>query len=527
MKKQKSLPKKIVPPRSSGKADFTCLSSSKESEEIDRTARAKYGLSAEALMESAGALSAREITAILNEMGFSAQPPCVLVLCGPGNNGGDGLVVARHLLSEGIPVKVVLSSATRGSALVEKQKARLASAGAKIQVLKNTHQIERIFDTKCVLVVDALFGVGLARKVEGVYAKLIQWMNTAGRKVVSLDVPSGLNVDTGSEMGCAVRADFTFTFGLAKPGFYLMRGPLHTGKLKVLPIGFPRPLLREKACTRFLIDWPWVSSRLPARDITDHKARQGHLLIMAGSRGMWGAGVLTALSAYRMGVGYVTWARADDSKPLKANIPDVLTQSLSDSHLFKGKTTAVIGPGLGLGQKVKDLLLDLTKLNIPVVVDADAFTVCVREKLFPLPARWVVTPHSGELARLFNVTGGQVDTDRCDYALKAEQKIGCPVLLKGVHSVLAYKGRCYIIPTGNSALAKAGTGDVLTGFIGALMARSLDAFTAGAIASFVHGQIAEKWVEGGRDKDSLMAQDLKEILPVVLKDLRQGILRRW
>ena len=227
-----------------------------------------------------------------------------------------------------------------------------------------------------------------------------------------------------------------------------------------------------------------------------------------------------------MGAGYVTWAgkKKDNSIniALNKNIPEVLTQDLSDPDLLKKKTAVVIGPGFGLDVETKKILLSLIKTKLPVVVDADAFTVCIKENLFPLPSHWVLTPHSGELARLFNIKGSEIDQDRCSYAIKASQKTGAFVLLKGFHSVLAKEGRCWIIPTGNAALAKAGTGDVLAGFIGALLARSMDVFSATAVATFVHGRLAEEWCLSGKDQDSLMAQDLKDILPFVLKKLRHS-----
>ena len=176
---------------------------------------------------------------------------------------------------------------------------------------------------------------------------------------------------------------------------------------------------------------------------------------------------------------------------------------------------------MGITSSTKNLLLQLKKQILPVVVDADAFSVCIKDNLFPLPSHWVLTPHSGELARLFQIKGEEVDQDRCSYAMKASQKTGALVLLKGFHSVLAQKNKCWIIPTGNAALAKAGTGDVLAGFVGALIARGLDTFSAAIVAAFIHGQLADEWVGSGKDNDTLMAQDLKEILPITLKKLRE------
>ena len=466
-------------------------------------------------MESAGALSAREITSH-----SSWVSSVVMVFCGPGHNGGDGLVLARHLLSNGSPVEVFCSDKL-SSPLIEKQKKRLTSQGIRLYSLENQERIQKTAK-KTSLIIDALFGVGLCRNIEGNYLKLIKWMNSASKPIVSLDTPSGLNGDTGRVRGVAVRADLSLSFGLKKPGFYLMEGPAHTGQILNLSIGFPPFLLSKEVTSHFLIDEDWVSAQLPERSPANHKARQGHLLVLAGRPGFWGAGRLSAEAAYRMGVGYVTWAGGDGSEhPPLESTPDVLTQKLSENNLFAKKTAVAIGPGLGTGPQTKKLLLTLKETGLPTVVDADAWTVCVKDNLFPLPENWVSTPHSGELARLFGLTGEKVDENRCSYALKASQQTGSPVLLKGFHSVLAWEGKCGIISSGNAALAKAGTGDVLTGFIGALLARSLSPFKATAVGGFIHGQIADNWIRSGKDADTLMAKDLKDLLPSTLKQLRR------
>lgn len=491
---------------------LTPLSLSNESAQRDRLAKERYSISPEILMESAGALSAREIVSRPSWISST-----VMVFCGPGHNGGDGLVLARHLHSNGIPVEVFCSDKT-ASPLVEKQKERLSSQEIPLFSLKNQERIQQTV-SKASLIVDALFGVGLSRNIEGNNLKLIQWINRASQPVVSLDIPSGLNGDTGRIKGEAVQADLSLSFGLKKPGFYLMEGPAHVGKVINFPIGFPPALLSKESHSRFLIDREWVSSRLPKRSPTDHKARQGHLLILAGRPGFWGAGRLSAEAAYRMGAGYVTWA-GNEHPPLESSA-DVLTQTFSEPELFAKKTAVAIGPGLGVGEQTKKLLLALNETGLPVVVDADAWTVCVKESLFPLPENWISTPHSEELGRLFGLKGEKIDEDRCSYALKASFQTNSPVLLKGFHSVLAWNGKCGIIASGNAALSKAGTGDVLTGFIGALLARSLSPFQAGAVGSFIHGLIADNWIQSGKDTDTLMAKDLKDFLPSVLKQLRK------
>ena len=507
-------------------SDFLHLITSEQSKQLDQIAQSEFNLSTETLMESAGSLSAQEI-----KSQFQEEP--IIVLCGPGHNGGDGLVLARHLLSAGKTVHIFCSK--KSSTLSELQKKKLTDQGASLQDLEDVEQIKktlRTYSLKKIIIVDALFGVGLCRDIEGLYLETISYINSLKcvsveqsikSFIVSLDTPSGLNVDTGQVMGNAIKADQTLSFSLAKPGFYLRKGPAHIGRLKILSIGFPQSLLLKQTCSHFLVTEKWISSHLPERQDDDHKAKQGHLLVLAGREGFWGAGELCALSAYRMGAGYVTWAynQEKDSSIYKSPFSDVLTQKISSQNLFEKKTAVAIGPGLGTGELTKKLLLQLKELELPVVVDADAFTVCVKENLFPLPKSWVFTPHAGELGQLLGLKGSDVDQDPCLYACTASQKIGCLVLLKGFYSVLSDGKKCWIIPAGNSALAKAGTGDVLTGFIGALMARSLTAFSATVLSTFVHGRLAEQWVNEGRDKDCLMAQDLRDILPFVLRKLRK------
>ena len=471
-------------------------------------------------MESAGAMSAQEI--YHHPKSFLWKKSHIVVLCGPGNNGGDGLVLSRHLFSHGFSsIKIFCDEKAQKSSLLKTQLERVKAQGIDIFPIKSIEKIKQSLNS-CSLIVDALFGVGLSKKLTGIYLKLVNLINTTSVDVISLDTPSGLNVDTGQCFGKAVKAGLTLSFGLAKPGFYLMQGSSHVGQLIVLPIGFPKNLLQgNPAYNHFLVDETWVASQMPQRHSTDHKAKQGHLLVLAGHKGFWGAGALSAIAAYRMGAGFVTWAGGNSqSHPPLDSAPEVLTQNLTDKKLLSNKTAVVIGPGLGMTTSTKKLLLSLKKQNLPVVVDADAFSICVKENLFPLPSHWVLTPHSGELGRLFNIKGEELDKDRCGYAIKASQKTESLVLLKGFHSILAQKNKCWIIPTGNSALAKAGTGDVLAGFMGALMARNLSPFSAATCAAFLHGQLADEWILSGKDNDTLMAQDLKDLLPYTLKKIK-------
>jgi len=225
-----------------------------------------------------------------------------------------------------------------------------------------------------------------------------------------------------------------------------------------------------------------------------------------------------------MGAGYVTWASYEPPYAVLKEIPEILTANVNDEKLWQSKFTAVaIGPGLGVSKETAALIERLKGLkDIPVVVDADAITTCVEHSLFPLPSHWVITPHAGELARILKVHAQDLERDRFQACFDAFAKAKCHVLLKGYRSLIAFEKRCMIIHAGNSALAKAGTGDVLTGMIGSLLAQGMDTTPATATAAYLHGRLADEWLRSGQDKSSLTASDLKAILPQIVSRLRSG-----
>lgn len=497
------------------------LATVRQAAEIDELSQKVYGLTGEVLMEAAGALAAREIDqAYFPELSRGT----VGVVCGSGNNGGDGLVVARHLHSAGHRDLVVfyLPGASK-SALFEMQLKRAELQGLKIIPLhQQPEKWELIRSTS--LVVDAIFGIGLKRPVEGEFRKLIDLVNSLQVPVVSLDTPSGLNCDTGVVEGATVKASMTLSFGLAKPGFFVSDGPSYAGKVRVLPIGFPHESLRGVATTHFLFNEKLARRYLPTRSATSHKAQHGHALILAGSENTWGAGVLASLAAYRMGCGYVTWAA--DKAPLKQleSAPEVLFSSLE--HVAKNWSrfqSVVIGPGYGVGESTAQLIVELKKQNLKnVIVDADAITSCVEYNLFPLPPTWVITPHAGELSRILKVSSQELNQDRFRWAQKAAEVTGCHVVFKGFRTVIAYQDRVMVINAGNSSLAKAGTGDVLSGMIAGLLAQGPDTLPGTATAIYVHGRLADEWVRSGHDKSALTASDLTHHLPQLLSRLAGG-----
>lgn len=490
--------------------------------QIDELSQTVYGLTGEVLMESAGALAAREIDlTFLPELTRGA----IAVVAGPGNNGGDALVVARHLHSSGYRDLQVFLIAPRDSQsdLFKIQRQRCELQGIRmIDLLEIPQRVEQIKSAE--LIVDGIFGIGLKKPIAEPYVAVIEAMNSSKAPKVSLDTPSGLNAATGRVEGLAVRASLTVTFGLAKPGFFVSEGPSHIGKLRVLPIGFPFEALRGVATSHFLFTERLARRYLPKRKETSNKSDHGHLLMIAGRPGYWGAGILSSSSAYRMGAGYVTWASAEAPYEVLKEIPEVLTARLDDEKIWNNKITAVaIGPGLGASVETARLIDRLKNLKgVPVVVDADAITACVEHDLFPLPAHWVITPHTGELARMLKVHAQDLEKDRFRACFDGFAKARCHVLLKGYRSLIAFESRCMIVHAGNSALAKAGTGDVLTGMIGGLLAQGLDTTQATATAAYLHGRLADEWIRAGQDKSSLTASDLKNLLPQVVSRLRLG-----
>lgn len=493
-----------------------------QAKQIDERSDAVYGLGSEVLMESAGALAAREI-----EMSYLPELTrgSASVICGPGNNGGDALVAARHLHSAGyrnLQVYIVAPGKSR-SDMFRKQLKRAELQG--LQIVDLTESPERTVQIQSSqLIVDGLFGIGFRGSVVEPFVKVIEIMNASRAPRVSLDCPSGLNCDSGQADAATVRASTTVTFGLAKPGFFVCDGPAHVGKLRILPVGFPYQALRGIANTHFLFTERLARRYLPVRKDNSNKSDHGRLLVIAGAKDFWGAGVLASGSAFRMGAGYVIWASFGAPDEALREIPEVLIADVEDPKLWNSKLTAVaIGPGLPPDARTAALINKLKSFSdLPVVVDAGAIQACVDHELFPLPAHWVITPHSGELSRLLKVDSQDIERDRFRAVFAAAKATGCHVLLKGYRSLIAYRERCLVIHSGNSALAKAGTGDVLTGMIGGLLAQGLNTTQAAATAAYVHGRLADEWVRSGRDKVSLTASDLKAGIPQAVSCLRSG-----
>jgi NAD(P)H-hydrate epimerase len=497
-----------------------------EAKKIDQLSQESIG--SELLMESAGALAAREIRAYIEDQKIRSNGR-VAVVCGPGGNGADGLVCARHLASSGLDVAVYLFDSLSENELFKQNLKRLPSNVER----RTPGEISEI--AGAALVVDALLGLGTSRNVHGVMKLFIEEMNRSIAPTISLDLPSGLDADRGISLGIAVQATMTLTFGLAKRGFFVSEGPRHVGRLKVVPIGFPIDIVRETAKTQSAFGEKSARRRLPKRRSSSNKSTNGRTAVFAGRPGFIGAGLLAGLGAMRAGSGYVTLVTHLSEKDQKAKseiasvAPEFLTLASDDKDVWE-KTegaAAIVGPGFGAGAATLKILRELAaKKNRSVVVDADALTTLAEEKKagreLPVLKSWILTPHAGELSRLIGGRAKDHEANRFEAAETAAREMGAIVLFKGFRTVISDGTRSCVVLSGNAALSKAGSGDILSGIIAGFLAQKIEPFEAACLGAYVHGRLADEWLRSGRDILSLQPSDLAQTLPTLLKRLRSS-----
>jgi hydroxyethylthiazole kinase-like uncharacterized protein yjeF len=455
------------------------------------------GIPALTLMENAGRAVAHAIV--------ERYKPCpVTVLCGPGNNGGDGFVVARLLYEEGFSVRLAHDGNAKGDADLMAAKWSGETEALTPDALRGAK-----------LVVDGLFGAGLSRPLEGAAAQVVEALNDL--PVVAIDIPSGISGDTGQPLGAVyVRAALTVTFFRKKPGHLLMPGRALCGELVLADIGIPAEAARTGLHENTPALW-----RYPHPRAEGHKYDRGHCVVVCGPAHATGAARLAARGALRVGAGLVSVASPPDAlavnaahltaimvKPFEG--ADGLAHLLGDTRL----NAVVIGPGLGVGGETRELVMAVLQSGAAVVLDADALTSFRDDPgaLFArLHDRCVLTPHAGEFERLFP---GLLDDDKVAAVRTAAQRSGAVVLLKGGDTVIAdISGRAVINANAPATLATAGAGDVLAGFIAGLLAQKMTAFDAAACGAWLHGAAAAIFGPG------LIAEDLPEMLPEVLSEL--------
>jgi hydroxyethylthiazole kinase-like uncharacterized protein yjeF len=509
--------------------------------EIDRSA-ASIGLTTEKLMENAGRAVAEETKKLVgNVIGKH-----ILVIVGPGNNGGDGLVAGRYLDDWGAEVSLYLCSqrlaGDKNLSLAQEHDISIIQADQD----KNFARLDSLLAFSEVII-DAVLGTGRSRAVGGVFKEVLTRVIKSKQVnskflVIAVDVPSGLDSDTGDVDPSCIYADATVTLGYPKPGLFSFPGAGRAGKVIVADIGIP-PSLAENIPTE-LITEDWVKSVLPERPLGANKGSFGKVLVVAGSINYIGAAYLACMGAARVGAGLVTLSTASSLQPILATkLTEVTYAPLPESEtgIIASKAASVLKEllpdyevlvmGCGLGQKsqvvefIKSALLDLTQASSPaLVLDADALNT-----LAQLPDWWqklnqdaILTPHPGEMARLIEASVEEVQKQRLEMARKTAMEWRKVVVLKGAYTVVAASdGRARISQIANPGLASAGTGDVLTGTIAGLVAQGLSLFDAAACGVYLHSEAGEV-VRREVGDTGMLASDLLPVLPEVIMRLKQA-----
>jgi NAD(P)H-hydrate epimerase len=477
-------------------------------------------------MENAGAAVAETAAEMLREAGGRR----VLVCCGKGNNGGDGFAAVRHLVRRGYEAEAAVLCGrpeVTGDALVQLRV--LEAHGAGVRFLDSPAGLGRLKPAD--LVVDALLGTGLRGPATGLSATAVEWINRAGVPVLSVDVPSGLNSDTGAVDGVCVRAKRTVTLAEMKRGLWLYPGRGFAGRVTVADIGIPETALGSVPCDAHLLESSDALERLPGRPADSHKGTFGKVLVVAGSTGMTGAASLCALAALRSGAGLVVLGVPEPLNPvLEAAALEVITKPLPAtpdgalslagepvirSLLDNWADAVAIGPGLSRHPETSELVRRLVLSSpVPVVLDADGLNAfegtgdLVRERRKPS----VLTPHAGELSRLTGRSVNAIQADRIAAARSAASAWETVVALKGASTVVAEaSGNAFVNPTGNAGMATAGTGDVLTGLVAGFLGQGVPALDAALCGVYVHGLAGDVAAETEGER-ALVAGDLVRAL---------------
>lgn len=539
------------------------LVTASQMQDIDRQTIEKFGISGQELMERAGLSVADKI----KEMYLREK---VVVLAGSGNNGGDGLVAARELFSSGWDVKVLMLEdldKLGPDCRVQFEAAR--QMGVAVEFIK---EIPETFLSNTV-VIDAIFGTGLKRNIKGYMARVIEDLNRTTLPVVSVDIPSGISADTGEIMAAAVKAAHTVTFGLPKRGHFLYPGAEYTGSLSVADIGFPKELLVSDKLNVELLGKDNVSLLVQRRPRYSHKGDYGHILIVAGSRGKTGAALMAAKACMRAGAGLVTIGVPESlmnifqtrvTEEMVLPLPDRSDGTLSAKaseeilkFLSEKADVLCIGPGIGVSKDTHKLMMELlTYSETPMIVDADGINSISQVEgkrqgaigvLKKAKAPIILTPHTGEMARLLQGTRGkgqslkcemrsaecgikskiqplkskiaEIEQDRIGIALGFSKETGTCLVLKGVPTVISRAdGRAFINSTGNSGMATAGTGDVLSGIISAFVGKGMVPMEAAMLGVYMHG-LAGDLAAKDKGEYSLIASDIIEALPAAFREL--------
>jgi len=502
--------------------------SSAQARAFDRFLSERCAVPGLLLMENAG----RGAAGAVHERLERAQR--VLCVCGTGNNGGDGLVVARQLLGLGHNPSVLLlgrAEQVSGDARVNLEAWR-GLGGPLIELESESGARARLDELTAStdVIVDALFGTGLSRELSGRFRAAVESINAAGKPVFALDVPSGLNADTGVALGAVVRAQLTVTFGQPKTGLLTSLGADAAGEIVVQDLGVPRDRGPAREPRAWWLEPGDAAGWLEARRPSAHKGSSGRVIVVAGSPGKTGAALLSSVAALRSGAGLVTVCTfAEAARALDQKVVEVMTEALDPERpiatlekMLDGASAVIVGPGLGMTSAARALVDHVVlKWQGPKLLDADAIShFAGRSKELQGAGQCLLTPHPGELGRLLGVTAAVVESDRFAALEQALALTGQAFLLKGPHTLVGEPGAApLVVSQGHPVLATGGSGDVLSGICGALLVW-LPRLRAGALGALLHGHAARLWVDarGGADR-GLLAHEVADYVPEALARL--------
>jgi NAD(P)H-hydrate epimerase len=512
------------------------LVTANEMQAMDRQTIEDFGIPGMVLMENAG----RGATRFLLQQFPDIENKKVAVIAGRGNNGGDGFVIARYLKQKGIRVQVYLLAVrdrVQGDALanlkllkaLEVPVVEIPDEASFSKIKSEMHGLD--------LWIDAILGTGLKSDVKGYFKTIIDFINKLNKPVFAVDVPSGLNSDTGQPCGTCICAAATATFAFAKTGHMVYPGADYIGNLKIVDIGIPPHIAAAVGPRHFLSTAQLIRSHLIPRPADAHKGSTGHLLVIAGSIGKTGAAAMTSMSALRTGAGLVTLGVAESlNAALEGRMLEAMTAPLPESgsgvlgesafnaiqQELPGKRCLALGPGLGQAAETKKLICKIIRQSeIPVVVDADGLNNLAGElKHFKkASAPIILTPHPGEMARLLDTRVSKVQQNRIKCAREFSVQYNVHVVLKGARTIIAHPdGRVFINPTGNAGMASGGMGDVLTGVIAGLIVQGLTPEAACHAGVYLHGAAADSLVED-MGPYGFLAGDVMKTIPGEIKKI--------
>lgn len=520
---------------------------------VDETAISKFGIPSLQLMERAGEGVAEVVLEYVHSHSLSFEKSSCIIFCGKGNNGGDGFVAARSLIKENIPVLCVLledESLLRGDAKINYLK--LCSAAYTSASQKNkTKNILTIVSfaqfikqkKKADIIIDAMFGTSFHGKLQGKYLRAAEWMNKQKAFIVAVDIPSGVHGDTGTVFGKAVKANATVTFSNPKLGFYFDRSREYTGEIIIKKIGIPQKAIRRHSSNIFLTEEDDVRRSLPERPINSHKHSVGRIFILAGSKGLTGAALLSSLSAMRSGAGSVILGIPDSQYSVVAKrtlevmpfaLPSTKEGTISEKAMsaiqqkIDWADVVLLGPGLSqqkeTQQIIRKIVVDCKK---PMVIDADGLNALAgfTELLLKRKSKHLIlTPHLGEFRRLFSLSKKESNDEihKMERAKYFAKKFRVTIILKGAPTfTYTTDGKIFVNSTGNPGMSTAGTGDVLSGIIASLLAQGSKAELAARNGVYIHGKAGDK-AENEMGMHGMLAGDIIQNIPAVLKFLTTG-----